>query len=66
MPAHIMIGAAEVDVKDVLAFLQTKNAAISFTQQDLLVLSEIVATYTGSLDVSSLKNELVKAGVNYV
>ena len=41
MPAHIKIGAAEVEVNDVLSFLSTSNITITFSTQELLELGAV-------------------------
>ena len=66
MPANVKIGGAEVSVTDVLSFLSSKQVSLTLTTQEVLVLSEILASYTGPLDVSTLKILLKEAGINYV
>ena len=66
MPAQIKIGAAEVEVNDVLSFLSTSNVTITFSTQELLELGAVVAAYAGPLNTTTLKDILTKAGITYV
>ena len=65
--AHVKIGAAEVEVNDVLNFLSSNsNITITFSTQELLELGVVIAAYAGPLNTTTLKDILTKAGINYV